>query len=243
MVMKMKNNNLILNIFTLVYLITHFVIYILLFGIRIFDSSKVHIFFYFVIISCFIYSFIFFLFRKNTHTLFIFLAFIFTGISDTFLVLLDDYYELALMTFIFTQLSYFIYIHITFFQEKKWLKDILVRILTIVIGLIVMIFVDKNSKLITFLSVVYFSNLLLNFIYSCCAKNKNFLFIMGLLLFIFCDFCVGCFNIGNIIEVSKDSIITKIKDYPINLSWVFYYPSQVLLSISNFKFTYKKMNN
>lgn len=243
MVMKMKNKNLIFKIFTLAYLITHLIIYIFLFGIRVFDSNKVHIIFYFVIISCLIYSFIFFLFRRNRHTLFIFLAFIFTSISDTFLVLLDDYYELALVTFIFTQLSYFIYIHITFFQEKKWIKDISVRILTIVIGLMTMIFVDKDSKLITFLSIIYFSNLLLNFIYSCCTKHKNFLFITGLLLFVFCDFCVGCFNIGNIIEVSKDSIITKIKDYPINLSWVFYYPSQVLLSISNLKLFIKKMNN
>lgn len=234
----MKNNNLIFKVITFVHLIINSIIYILLFGFRILDNT-LYIFVYSAIIISLIYSFVSLLFQKTKSSFMLFVAFVFTSIADTFLILLDDYYILALVFFIFTQISYFIYIRITF-SNKKWLKDIFLRLLTIVIGTVLIPFVEKDSRLITFLSIVYFSNLLLNFIYSCCVKKKNYLFIIGLLLFICCDFCVGCFNIGDIIEISNDSLFAKIRDYPINLSWLFYYPSQILLSVSNFDFHKEK---
>lgn len=232
----MKIENRIVTRITLIYLITHMVMYILLFGIKGIDDNKIYLFMYAAILSALVYSLFYVLWKKDIACLLIFLAFVFTSIADTFLILLDDYYILALVCFMLTQFSYFIYIHICFFPKRKWFLDCLIRLFTIGIGILIILFVDQENRWITFLATMYFSNLVLNFVYSCCAKKRNPLFIVGLFLFILCDFCVGCFQIDQIIDVSPHSLLMWIKHYPINLSWFFYYPSQILLSIANHKF-------
>ena len=57
---------------------------------------------------------------------------------------------------------------------------------------------------------------------------------LGLILFALCDIVVGLAAGANIyIPVKEGGIIDSIINAPINLSWLFYLPSQVIIALYN----------
>lgn len=223
-----------IKIMTFLFVIVHTILYILLYGFGLFQSVENKII-YFMILSCLVFTFLLLIIEKEKSSLYLFVAFVFTSISDTFLVLYDTCYELSVFSFIIVQIFYCIYIHETSYKEKKWLNQLIIRSITIIFAFMMLLLVDKDSRLLVFLTIIYISNLLMNIIFAIHSKKKNYILILGLFLFLLCDICVGCFHIGDVIHLSQNSIFKKIKYFPINLSWFFYYPSQILLAISNIK--------
>lgn len=69
------------------------------------------------------------------------------------------------------------------------------------------------------LSLFYFANLLLNTAEAFALGNVS-LFALGLLLFVFCDLCVGARNLGIFVSFTWWG------------SWLFYLPSQALIVLS-----------
>lgn len=158
-------------------------------------------------------------------------AITFTLISDYFLLILDDYYHLALTTFILAHLSYATLIYFSSsLMNKKWL--IIEKSLILLVGIIVLII---TRDLLDMLIVIYALCLINNFI-DCIillVKTKEkyaLMLVIGFLLFMGCDICVLLSNLEMFMDVTSN--IIKIERSAECIVWIFYGPSQVFLSLS-----------
>ena len=182
------------------------------------------------IIICFLTSLIP-IFSKNAAKTQYFIPFslFFTLVSDYFLLIITDknLYIFGVVIFIIVQLSYFIYIETLKKNKTSFLISLIFRIILSSILIIVLSII--RFDLLSIVSACYFVELLMNFITSLSLVkiNKYFLiFSIGLLLFIGCDISVGLTNL--------DLFEGHIKNLVSNLMWIFYLPSQVLISFSNY---------
>ena len=182
------------------------------------------------IIICFLASLIP-IFSKNAAKTQYFIPFslFFTLVSDYFLLINTDknLYIFGVVIFIIVQLSYFIYIETLKKNKTSFLISLIFRIILSSILIIVLSII--RFDLLSIVSACYFVELLMNFITSLSLVkiNKYFLiFSIGLLLFIGCDISVGLTNL--------DLFEGHIKNLVSNLMWIFYLPSQVLISFSNY---------
>ena len=185
---------------------------------------------YFGIIICFLASLIP-IFSKNSAKphYFLPLSLFITLVSDYFLLINTDknLYIFGVVIFIIVQLSYFIYIETLKKNKTSFLISLIFRIILSSILIIVLSII--RFDLLSIVSACYFVELLMNFItsLSLIKINKYFLiFSIGLLLFIGCDISVGLTNL--------DLFEGHIKNLVSNLMWIFYLPSQVLISFSNY---------
>ena len=168
--------------------------------------------------------------KRKMVNCFIPIALVFTLISDYFLLFNTNQslYVYGLITFIITQLIYFVFILYLRKSKRELLINLLVRSLLTIAALVVAFYLNY-SDVLTILALVYFVELLSNFLYSTflIKLDKEYLiFSLGLLLFIGCDINVGLNNV-HLFE-GIDYILVNF------LMWVFYLPSQVLLSLTNF---------
>ena len=182
------------------------------------------------IIICFLASLIP-IFSKNSAKSQYFIPFslFFTLVSDYFLLINTDknLYIFGVVIFIIVQLSYFIYIETLKKNKTSFLISLIFRIILSSILIIALSII--RFDLLSIVSACYFVELLMNFItsLSLIKINKCFLiFSIGLLLFIGCDISVGLTNL--------DLFEGHIKNLVSNLMWIFYLPSQVLISFSNY---------
>ena len=168
--------------------------------------------------------------KRKMVNCFIPIALVFTLISDYFLLFNTNQslYVYGLITFIITQLIYFAFILYLRKSKLELLINLFVRFLLTIAALVVAFYLNY-SDVLTILALVYFVELLSNFLYSTflIKLDKEYLiFSLGLLLFIGCDINVGLNNV-HLFE-GIDYILVNF------LMWVFYLPSQVLLSLTNF---------
>ena len=168
--------------------------------------------------------------KRKMINCFIPIALVFTLISDYFLLFNtnQNLYVYGLITFIITQLIYFAFILYLRKSKLELLINLLVRSLLTIAALVVAFYLNY-SDVLTILALVYFVELLSNFLYSTflIKLDKEYLiFSLGLLLFIGCDINVGLNNV-HLFEGIDYSLVNF-------LMWVFYLPSQVLLSLTNF---------
>ena len=168
--------------------------------------------------------------KRKMVNCFIPIALVFTLISDYFLLFNtnQNLYVYGLITFIITQLIYFAFILYLRKSKLELLINLLVRSLLTIAALVVAFYLNY-SDVLTILALVYFVELLSNFLYSAflIMLDKEYLiFSLGLLLFIGCDINVGLNNV-HLFEGIDYSLVNF-------LMWVFYLPSQVLLSLTNF---------
>ena len=166
---------------------------------------------------------------KPNDEYFIPFSLFFTLVSDYFLLINTDknLYIFGVVIFIIVQLSYFIYIETLKKNKISFLISLIFRIILSSILIIVLSII--RFDLLSIVSACYFVELLMNFItsLSLIKINKFFLiFSIGLLLFIGCDISVGLTNL--------DLFEGHIKNLVSNLMWIFYLPSQVLISFSNY---------
>ncbi len=160
--------------------------------------------------------------------LLVFLALSFTVSSDTFTLLINDFFTLGVSLFIPAQLLYGL--RMRFWAGKPLYKSIIARlcvIITVVLGVLIADIFDG----LTVVTAIYFSMLIYNAIESIFfAKTpKKIAFCIGLWLFICCDVCVGLYNLGDVLGVA---ISKQIYDFASVMMWGFYLPSQVLIVTS-----------
>lgn len=217
----------------ILFILIHLILYLFIYAFKIITGKTETIADYIVVISCFLFSFVYFIIKRNSNTLIFVTAFLFTILADTNLLILDDNYELGILAFIIVQFAYFWYILKNMYTKDNYSYLIAIRLITIVIGVIASLIV-QTDKLLVCLVIIYISNLVINLIISIIPRKRNLLFSLGLFLFLLCDICVGCYNIGDIIDISNTSLFYKIANLPFNIAWLFYHPSQVLLAISNY---------
>ncbi len=217
----------------ILFILIHLILYLFIYAFKIITGKTETIADYIVVISCFLFSLVYFIIKRNSNTLIFVIAFLFTILADTNLLILDDNYELGILAFIIVQFAYFWYILKNMYTKDNYGYLIAIRLITIVIGVIASLIVQID-KLLVCLVIIYISNLVINLIISIIPRKRNLLFSLGLFLFLLCDICVGCYNIGDIIDISNTSLFYKIATLPFNIAWLFYHPSQVLLAISNY---------
>lgn len=217
----------------ILFILIHLILYLFIYAFKIITGKTETIVDYIVVISCFLFSLVYFIIKRNSNTLIFVIAFLFTILADTNLLILDDNYELGVLAFIIVQFAYFWYILKNMYTKDNYGYLIAIRLITIVIGVIASLIV-QTDKLLVCLVIIYISNLVINLIISIIPRKRNLLFSLGLFLFLLCDICVGCYNIGDIIDISNTSLFYKIANLPFNIAWLFYHPSQVLLAISNY---------
>lgn len=162
------------------------------------------------------------------------LALFFTTLADLFLVILNIL-SLGLIFFMLVQLTY-IKRHL---KDLKLSNKLILAIFSVYILLLASLYPIKpnyiNSPLF-FLGITYgvllITSLLIAFnalkkgIYP---KENSILIAIGMFLFFMCDLNVGLMN-----------LLSSYNFYIAFLIWFFYFPSQLLLSLSGYSFKYLK---
>lgn len=155
-------------------------------------------------------------------------ALFFTAVSDLFIFVLDDYYEVGVCTFIITQSCYFVRIYLAL-GKKPWIslavRATLSGIAILALGL------TGNLNALTALVAIYLPMLVCNAVESVFLfkiSKLYIIFFVGLLLFIGCDTCVGLHNAA-MLGISLSDGVRKFIGTAI---WAFYLPSQVLIASS-----------
>ncbi|MGN1060338.1 MAG: lysoplasmalogenase family protein [Candidatus Coproplasma sp.] len=156
-------------------------------------------------------------------------ALFFTAISDLFILVLDKYYEIGLVTFIIVQSLYLYRLYAD--RLKKIYITLAVR-LAVMSALIITFAAIGKINLLVAECAIYITMLVGNVIdaFIVCKKSvKNLLFAIGLLLFLGCDICVGLHNFGSVLNIALPSWLISFAAFAI---WAFYLPSQVLITLS-----------
>lgn len=192
---------------------------------------------YLTIVLCFILSL---LINSNGHdrvdTRLVQMSRFFNLIADYFLVISCDF-GMGIFFFILVQVTYII--RHTRSTNRKYKNFIFFIIaLTIILVITSRIEIPSIEKDIVKLAAIY-AVLLITSLYcalgtisrSTYSKNTSFLIALGMFLFFMCDFNVGLYNI------LKESNISFSVGY---LIWLFYLPSQFLLTLSGFDINYLK---
>ncbi len=159
---------------------------------------------------------------------------IFTALADFFLVVSDPARQIpAMLFFSVTQLAYATMLYLDAKDIKSKRIHIVLRLLlTIALEVGMLAVLGSSADLLTAITMFYFANLLSNAIFAFAAKER-LLFALGLVFFICCDVFVGMeVLISDYISISEDSLIYKLTNLGINTAWLFYIPSQVLISLS-----------
>lgn len=141
----------------------------------------------------------------------------------------------GMVFFLGAQTLYAIRLH--HFDQRKCL--LWARISLIVAALIVTIIVLKDkTDALSLVSLCYYANLIINLMMAFLQIRKDKLFPIALLLFLLCDTVIGLqVACGTYLPIPEGSLLYRIIFMPFNLSWFFYLPSQVLISLRGAKNT------
>lgn len=180
------------------------------------------------ILSCAAFAAYSVVFGKS-EALTIFFGLSFTAVADYFLLVEDNLYEVGVSSFIVAQLLYLILI--TRAKGKISVVSVLTRVTLFATCSVVIVVVGVGERLL-FLVAAYASIFVVNVVEAATlAKRgvKRVLFAIGLGLFACCDVFVLLYNLGAFVDVGYgyDVAVNFVK-----LSWAFYLPSQVLISLS-----------
>ena len=163
---------------------------------------------YLGIFLCFLFAFL----NKKKY---ISNALLFTLIADYFLLIKDEHYLIGVSSFLLVQTIYFFYL-------KNNNCELFKKVRVLIYALILTFSIIFKLDVLYFLVLIYFSTLVLNTVSSFTSRDLR-IFSIGLTLFILCDVSVGLFNI---LPYGRVYLIVSL------LMWVFYLPSQVLISLS-----------
>ena len=160
-----------------------------------------------------------------------------TIFADLFLVVIDPMIQLpAMIFFSCTQICYFLRLFFETENEKeKNIHMILRAFLVIIVIIVTMLVLKEKADTLSIVSMFYYTNLILNVVFSFIHFKKSPVFAIGLMLFLLCDTIIG-------LDIMAESYINGKALEAINKflsganwAWVFYAPSQALLGISLIK--------
>ena len=171
--------------------------------------------------------------------LFVQLARLFTVFADYFLLIKDDFI-IGVICFCVVQITYIIRYSL---MEKKIYKNVCFLLFTLLIAIFASAVIRLNNFNRGLLSLgLLYAVFLLTSVYCGVSTLKRgkypkggaILISLGIILFLLCDINVGLFNILGYIGLATYENLTGF------LIWFFYFPSQLLLSLSGFKMQFLK---
>ena len=142
------------------------------------------------------------------------LGIVFTLIADFILIIIGDYQPYGVSFFIGVQTCYFLYIY------RNYKKSLIIIPIVFAIVLLIHLLLHNIENYNIYVCIVYGILFITNIISSFIFKEK-LIYKLGLILFFFCDICVAIDGLQPFND--PHSIIFR-------LIWVFYLPSQVLIS-------------
>ena len=153
-------------------------------------------------------------------------ALAFTLLADLFLLVLDRWYGVGVASFCVVQMLYLARIH------RAGTRPLALRLL-LRAGLTALL-LSAGAALgalngLTALTLIYFSQLVSNFLAGLSLGRLGRLFTLGLLLFMGCDLCVGLNNLSS--ALPQAAVLTLLPFARVGM-WLFYLPSQVLITLS-----------
>lgn len=181
------------------------------------------------VLLCLAFAVLSIFFIKDKDAVILTVALVFTAISDLFILVLDKYYQIGLVTFIATQSVYLYRMYKDRIQKIKY--TLVIRALAAALLLAVMDVMMKDGLNFMIAEVCVYIVMLVGNVVDAflLVKNgvKNIIFAVGLLLFLGCDICVGLDNAALVVPSLN---LGNAADAVQFLIWVFYLPSQVLIA-------------
>lgn len=182
---------------------------------------------FFAIVLCFLHI----LLHVKTCNKWIFGGLACTVMADFCLVVCSPIQQLwGMVFFLIAQSLYAANLHLA--SRNKLL--LYIRIVLILIALSVTgIVLKENTDALALVSLCYYANLIMNIVVAFARFKTNKMLSIALVLFLLCDTVIGLqVACGAYLPIGEESLIYKIIFMPFNLSWLFYLPSQVLISLS-----------
>ena len=149
----------------------------------------------------------------------------FTLLADLFLLVLDRWYPAGVACFCVVQL---LYLTRMAGLRRGWLALRLVVRGVVAVAALLVVWRLGALDALTALSVFYFSQLVCNALESLPLGTPYRGFALGLFLFVGCDLCVGLQNLSAWFPAAGGPLV----DFARVGMWLFYLPSQVLISLS-----------
>jgi hypothetical protein len=173
-------------------------------------------------------------------------ALLFTVVSDTFLLIMNKFYILGVLSFLIVQQLYSIKLSIAIVCKnsisfsnltKLSLRRFLIQGIITSVFCVILLKSGIDIDLLLFVTLYYFISIVTNVIMSLKVVlvypqvKSNIIFAIGMILFLLCDINVGLYNLSGFLALSNQtySVIYSISSI---LMWFFYAPSQVLIAIS-----------
>ena len=193
----------------LLFVLTECILYVFFLMLDLTSSSALlsTILKYCSILLCFFFGFIF---GKAKDRILVISALGLTAAADAFLLVLDTNYTAGVLCFCGVQMLYYC---------RLLRAGVFLGILHI-------------WNLLTAAGVFYFTQLLFNAAESLALRHISLpyrLFSAGLILFLCCDLCVG---LSNLPSAAPFSVPEPVLSFAQNGMWLFYLPSQVLITLS-----------
>ncbi len=165
------------------------------------------------------------------------MALFFTVMADFFL-LLTDWNIIGILCFIIIQTIY-LYRLTMWNDEIRFTRRIVGRFLCSIVILLFAILVEDARQPELIVAVIYVISLVDNIavsasicFYHVGSKRKSGCFFAGLCLLFLCDVQVAVYNADMLISVQEIPIISKLTAFAEIAMWLFYLPSQVLITLS-----------
>lgn len=219
----MKNRQLSL----IFFLIAQLYIYVLLICFNSFINVKVLS--YTSIVLCFIIGI--FMFCKTKDYYIMILSLFFTLIGDTFFIFFKNLSVIGLICLNITQILYFLRIYLDSEYKKA---NVLIRLISIPISIIIVFITLKNeTDILAILWIMFSVNLFINILFTIKEIGINNFFPIGLLLMFIYGIAMMFIYLPNYLTTNVRFIDILIQ-LPFDIKWVFYLPSQVVLTCSIF---------
>lgn len=171
-----------------------------------------------------------YVYLRTARSFFVVAALFFTAFADYCLVAMEDGPRvLAMIFFSCAQLCYALRLRS---EKGRNLSEIAVRLGAVaVLEVAMLIVIGSSADLLSAVTMFYFANLLIN-LAAATVRGERVL-AAGLLAFLLCDVFVGLGVLAtDYVGAAEGSLLYAITHTGINLVWLFYVPSQTLISLS-----------
>ena len=212
-----------INILTISYIAIRSVLFCLL------HFAKLTFDFPFICLD-FAFAFLFILQKKRNFVGF--LALFFTMIADLYLVHFHDHQVLGTSAFCLAQLCYGYYIYLCFPNKKEGLISLISRLGLFLVLFLISAIVTKSFHTLVIVTMFYFSNLLVNIVFTCLHFKKKPLLAIGFIFFLMCDLFVGLYTGSEMGMINLPGFVNFVNNGYLDFSWVFYMISQALITLS-----------
>jgi hypothetical protein len=188
---------------------------------------------YLVVLLCCLFASLYF--EKTNKYVFTQIALICTLIADLFLVVIHPIMQLPSMIFFsITQICYFLRLYFNSKSEIEKRTHLIIRATSSVIAIIItVIALKEKTDALSIISIFYYANLIINIVFAFIQYKSSNLFAIGLLLFFGCDTIIGInVLLTQYITSPNAQAICNAIFGSLNLAWIFYVPSQTMLTLS-----------